>query len=80
MDELIQYYFVVVVVSVFETCKGTDTDDVTITAHYRDSLQQVFWFITIHDDATFSFQLPCALINIEYDNIHSQIQGRFLCA
>ena len=78
LNELIDNYFLIIIVAIFKTGERTYTDNVTVTTHYRDCFQQVFRFIAIHDDATFCFQFPCSLIYIENHYVHTQVKGCFL--
>ena len=77
-DKLVQYYFVVIVFAVFEAGEGTHTDYVAVATHYGDSFQQMFRLVAIHDDAAFGFQLPCSLVDVQYNDIHAQVQSGFL--
>ncbi len=79
LDELLQYHFVVIVFLAFETCERTYADDVAIAAHHGNGFQQVFRFVTVHDDATFRFQFPGSLVDIQYNHVHAQIQCGLLC-
>ena len=80
LDKLIQNSLLIVKITIFETGKGTYSDDVTITTHHRNRFQQMFRFVTIHDDTTFCFQFPCTLVDVQHHHIHSQIESSFLCA
>ena len=40
----------------------THTDDITIRSHHRNSLQQMFTLIAIHNDTALCFQLPWSAI------------------
>ena len=48
--------------------------------HHGHSLQQVFALVTVHHHATLRFELPGPLIDIEYDDIHTQIERSLLGA
>ena len=69
--ELIYYCLSIVILSVCQTCKRADTDNVAIASHHRNSLQQVFRLVAIHDDTTLCLQLPCSGIHIEDNDIHT---------
>ena len=60
--------------------EGTHTDYVAVATHYGDSFQQMFRLVAIHDDAAFGFQLPCSLVDVQYNDIHAQVQSGFLSA
>ena len=78
--ELIDDHFIIVILTVFEAGKRTYTDDVTITSHHRDGFQQMFRFVTVHDDAAFGFQFPGPLIDVQYNYVHTQVESSFLGA
>ena len=78
--ELIQYHFVVIVFAVFKTGKGTHSDNIAVTTHYGNGFQQMFRFVTVHDDTALCFQFPGSLIDVQYNDIHAQIEGGFLSA
>ena len=69
----------IVIVAVGKTSKGTDADDVAITAHHRDSLQQMLALVAIHDDTALGLQFPCTSIDIKHDDIHAEVLCRLLC-
>ena len=78
-DELIENLLFVVVLTVLKTCKRTYSDDVAVASHHRYGLEQVFALVSVHDDAALCLQLPCALVDIEHDDIHTQVHSCFLC-
>ena len=80
LNELVEDNLVIVVVAVLETGKGAHTDDVAIATHYGNGFEQVFGLVAIHDDATFGFQLPGTLVDVEHNDIHAQVKGCFLGA
>ena len=55
-------------------------DDEIPSAHYRNSFQQMLRFITIHDNTSLCFQLPCTLVNVQNDRVHTQVHGGLLGA
>ena len=71
--------FGIIVVTVFQTGKATNTDKVAEATHHRDSLQQVLALVAIHDNATLCLQFPCTGIHIEHDYIHAQVHRSLLC-
>ena len=80
LDELVIDRLGIVVLAVGKTCKGTDAYDIAIAAHDGDGLKQVLALVAIHDDAAFGFQLPCAGIDVEHDDVHAKVQGCLLRA
>ena len=80
LDELLHDSLGIVVFTVGETGKTSYGNNVAVAAHHRNGFQQMFAFVTIHDDASFCFQLPCSGIDIKYDDIHAQVHGCLLCA
>ena len=69
----------IIVVTVFQTGKATNTDKVAEATHHRDSLQQVLALVAIHDNATLCLQFPGTGIHIEHDYIHAQVHRSLLC-
>ena len=80
LNKLIQNFFRIIIFPVLETGKRTNSDNITIGSHHRNSFQQMFTLVTIHHNTTFCFQFPGSLVNIKYNDIHSQITGSLLCA
>ena len=78
LDEFGDNLFIVIVRLVFETGKGTDTDDIAVATHDRNSFQQMFRFVTIHDDTTFGFQFPGTLVHVEHHRVHPQVHRSLL--
>ena len=78
LDELIQNLFGIIILAVLKMSERTHTDDITIRSHHRNSLQQMFTLIAIHNDTALCFQLPCTLIHIEYNHIHPQVTSCLL--
>ena len=78
LNKLIYYCLSIVILSVCQTSERADADNVAIASHHRNSLQQVFRLVAIHDDATLCFQLPCSGIDIEDNDIHAQIHCSLL--
>ena len=64
LNKLIEDGLLIVKLTIFETGKGAYSDDIAITAHHGNGFQQVLRFVTVHDDATFCFQLPGALVDV----------------
>ena len=77
--ELVYNGFGIIILSVFQTGKATNTDKVAEATHHRDSLQQVLALVAIHDNATLCLQFPCTCVHVEYDNIHAQVHRSLLC-
>ena len=77
-DELVQNGFSIVVFAVGKTSETSDTDQVAVASHHRDSLQQVLTFVTIHDDTAFCFQFPGASIDVKHDDVHAEVHGSLL--
>ena len=71
LDELTQYLFVIIIFFILKACERTDPDHIAVTAHYRNSFQQMLRFITIHDNTSLCFQLPCTLVNVQNDRVHT---------
>ena len=40
----------------------------------------MFGFVAVHDDSALGLQLPGALVDVEYDDVHAQVQPGFLRA
>ncbi len=79
-DELFQNDFVIIIDLVVELRKRAHADDIAISAHHGNGFQHVLRLITIHHYTFLRFQLPCTLIDIQHNDIHSEIQRRFLRA
>ena len=78
IDELLQYFFLVVVFLALEACKSTHTNYITIGANHWYRLPQVFRLVAIHHHPQFCLQRPSILTDIENHCVHSQIHGCFL--
>ena len=71
LDELVEHCLGIVVFTVSQSGKASHTNHIAVTTHHRDSLQQVFTLITIHNDTTLRLQFPCTGIDIKHDNVHA---------
>ena len=80
LDELIQNLFCIIIFTVFKMSKRAHTDDIAIRGHHRNGFQQVFALVAIHNDTALCFQLPCALVHIEHNHVHTQIARCLLSA
>ena len=40
----------------------------------------MLWFVAVHDDATFRFQLPGSLVDVQHNYVHTQVKRSFLSA
>ena len=78
LDKLIQDNLVIVGRLLFELGERAYSDHITVGAHHRDRLKDMLRFIAIHDHPFFCFQLPGALVDVEYNYIHAEVQPRFL--
>ena len=79
-DKLVQYLFLIIVLTAFKGGKRTDSDKVAITSHHGNGLQQMFALVAIHNHATLRLQFPCPLVNVEHDDVHAKIHGCLLRA
>ena len=79
-DELVDDPLLIVLGLVLESGEGADTDDVAVGTHDGDGLKQVFGLVAVHDDAALGLKFPRALVDIEYDHVHAEVEGSFLCA
>ena len=77
-DELRQHILAVVRRSVGQTCKGTNTDEVTILRHDRDGFKKMLTLVTVHDDSAFGLQLPGSLIDVQDHDVQAQVARGFL--
>ena len=79
LEELVIYGFGIVILSVCQSGKGTDSDEIAVRAHHRDGFQEVFATVAIHDDPTLGLQFPRSGIHIKHNDIHAQVHCRLLC-
>ena len=68
----------IVVVAVGEAGEGADADDVAVAAHDGDGLKQMLRLVAVHDDAALGLEFPCPLVDVEHDDVHSQVHGSLL--
>ena len=73
-DEPVDDDLFVVICLALEEGKGTHADHVAIASHHRDGFQQMFRLVSVHDHSSFRLELPCSLVDIQYDDIHAEIQ------
>ena len=68
----------VVLLTVGESRKSAYADNVAERSHHGNRFQKVLALVAVHDDATLCFQLPSALIYVEYNDVKSQVACRLL--
>ena len=78
LDKLLQYGLCIVVFTIGETSKRTDTDKIAVAAHDGDGLKKMLALVAIHDNATLRFQFPGTGIDIEHDDIHAEVHSCLL--
>ena len=78
LHELADNGFGIVVVAVTETSEGAHGNDVAVASHHRDGLQEMLALVTIHDDTTLGLELPCTGIDVEDNDIHTEVHGSLL--
>ena len=83
LDELLQNGLRIVILTVCQSSERTYTNQVTIATHHRNGFQQVFRFVSIHNDTAFCLEFPGTGIHVEHDDIHSHVHrcllGRESC-
>ena len=70
--------FRIVGLAVGKSGKRTYTNEVAVRCHHRNSLQEVFTLVSVHDHATLRFQFPCPLVHVEHNNVQTEVACRFL--
>ncbi len=65
-------------VTVFQTCKRPDTDDIAIAADHRRRFLHMLGFIAVHDHTFFHFQSPTVLAYVHRNHIQAKVLGSFL--
>ena len=80
LDELVQDHLVVVVVPGFEAGEGADADHVAHRAHHGNRFQDVLALVPVHHHAAAGLELPGALVHVQDDGVHPQVQGGLLGA
>ena len=78
VDELLQDFFLVIILLVFVFGKRAHPDDVAIFADHGNCLADMLRLIAIHDNPQFGFQLPATFVNIEDNDIHPQVKPGLL--
>ena len=79
-DELAEDSLRVIIFTILQAGETAHSDDVAIACHHRDSLAQMLALVAVHDDTPLRLQLPGPLIDVQHDDVHAQVAGRFLCA
>ena len=79
LNELVEDLFVVIIFLTLETGERPNPDNVCIASHYGDGLEKMFRFISVHYHAAFGLEIPCSLLDIQHNNVHTQVLGGFLC-
>ena len=79
LEELVIYGFGIVILTVCQSGKGTDSDEVTVGTHHRDGFQKVLAAVAIHDNSALGLQFPCSGIHIKHNDIHAQVHCSLLC-
>ena len=77
-DKLVQYLFLIIVLTAFEGGKRTYSDKVAIASHHGNGFQQMFALVAIHNHAALRLQFPCPLVHVEHDDVHAKIHGCLL--
>ena len=79
-DKLHENLLLIVVGLVFESGERAHANHIAVATHHRNSFEQVFGLIAVHNHAALGFELPRALIHIEHYHIHAQVHGSLLGA
>ena len=78
LDKLIQHSLCIVILTIGESSKAAHTDEVAVTTHHGDCLQQVLTLVSVHDDTTLCLQFPGTSVHVEHDDIHAEVHGCLL--
>ena len=78
--ELVENLLPIIIRFAGKICKTPHPNNIAITAHYRNCLQNVLRLVAIHYNTPLSLQFPGPLINVKHNHIHSKIEGSLLCA
>ena len=79
-DKLHENLLLIVVGLIFESGERAHAYHIAVATHHRNSFEQVFGLIAVHNHATLCLELPSALIHVEHYHIHAQIHGSLLSA
>ena len=80
LDELVDNHLIVVLLPILKTGKGAYSDHVAVATHHRNGLEKVLRLVAVHDHSTLSLKLPCSLVHIKHNDIHSKVQSSLLSA
>ena len=78
--KLIIHRLGIIILTILQTGKRTNTYHITIARHHGYSLKKMLTLVAVHDYTTLSLQLPSPGIHVQDYHIHAQVESRLLSA